>query len=296
MNGVRARRTARKYVFIYAMLSIAIANFLIFYVYVNFRSFLMPFQNADGMWTLENMRNVWGQITSGSSGLMIPLRNTLTYYVTGIASQFIISLFFGYCLYRKILGFRFFNIIFLIPMIVSSVVLVSVFKSLLATGGAVSVVWEFFSGKTAPAFMFDERYATASIVAYVLFTGLGLNMIIFSGAMSRIPPDIWEQSKLDGLGFIRGMFSIALPLIWPTYSILLLLGTVGILGADAPILLFSGGMYETSTLGYWMYQNVVLYELYNYASALGLFMTIVSLPVFFIVIYIRKKLPDDIQY
>ena len=121
-------------------------------------------------------------------------------------------------------------------------------------------------------------------------------MIIFSGALSRIPHDLWEQSKLDGVGFIRGMFSIALPLVWPTYSILLLLSTIGILGADGPILLFSGGMYGTSTLGYWMFENIVLNELYNYASALGLFMTLVSLPIFFIVRYIRKKLPDDVQY
>jgi ABC-type sugar transport system permease subunit len=243
------------------------------------------------------LRLVWDNLVAGSqSDIWANIKNTLLYYVVGLVSQFVISFFFAYCLCRKILLHNFFNIVFLVPMVVSAVVLVAVYKNLLGSDGPVQALWKTLSGQDSPHLLYDPRYATPSILIYVLLTSIGLNMIIYSGAMSRIPPELWEQSKLDGVGFMRGMFSLAFPLIWPTYSIMLLLGTIGILGADGPILLFTDGMYGTSTLGFWMFDNVVRRRLYNYASALGLFMTIVTLPVFFIVMYVRKKVPEDIQY
>jgi ABC-type sugar transport system permease subunit len=279
------------------MMAVAIVHFAVFFLYVNINSFLMPFQNADGMWTLDNIKLVLSNLSMGAQSEIVKnLKNTLIYYAVGIMTQFPLSFFFAYCLYRKVLGYKIFNVIFMIPMMVSTVVLVAVYKNLLSAGGPVSVLWERVFGKQAPFFLYDERTATASIVVYVIWTSFGLNLIIYAGAMSRIPPELWEQSRLDGVGFMRGMTTLAFPLIWPTFSIMLLLSAGGILSGDGPILLFSGGMYGTSTLGYWMYENVVLKRLYNYASALGVFMTLVSLPVFLLVVHIRKRLPDDIQY
>lgn len=293
----RTKKELKKHIFVYGMLSVAIINFFVFWLYPNINSFLLPFQDDYGNFSLHYINLVWDNIRQGAQSEIIgSLKNTLIYYITGLVTQLPISVFFAYCLYKKIAFHRFFNIIFLIPMIVSSVVLVSVYKNILSIDGPISLVYKVIFNKPAPNFLYDERYATACIVLYSIFTGFGLNLIMYSGALNRIPPHLWEQAKLDGVGFMRSFFSIAFPLVWPTFSILLLLSTIGIFSADAPILLFTAGMYGTKTLGYWMYENVVLERLYNYASALGLFMTLASLPIFFIVIQIRKKLPDDIQY
>lgn len=296
MLSVKARRTWRKYLFIYGLLFVPIVHFLVFWVYVNASSLLMPFQNEQGMWSLENLRLVWENISAGKdSEILRNVKNTLIYYVTGVITQLPLSFFISYCLFKKILGHRFFAFVCMIPMIVSSVVLVAVYKNMLSIGGPIYTLWEKIFG-SAPNFLYDERTATPAIVAYVVWTSFGLNVLMFSGSMTRVPPELLESAKLDGVGFWREMTSIVFPLVWPTFSILLLLGTIGVLSADGPILLFTEGMYGTSTLGYWMYENVVLRKYFNYASALGLYMTVVSVPIFSIVQLVRKKMPQDIQY
>lgn len=296
MLSIKARRVWKKYLFIYGMLLVPIIHFCVFWVYVNASSLLMPFQNEAGMWSLDNLRQIWNNIAAGKeSEILQNVKNTLIYYITGVITQLPLSFFIAYCLYKKIFGHRFFAFICMVPMIVSSVVLVAVYKNMLSVGGPIHTLWKSIFG-SAPNFLYDERTATPAIVAYVVWTSFGLNVLMFSGSMTRVPPEIIESAKLDGVSFWREMATIVFPLVWPTFSILLLLGTIGVLGADGPILLFTGGMYNTSTLGYWMYENVVLLRYYHYASALGLYMTIVSVPIFAIVQLVRKKMPQDIQY
>ena len=42
--------------------------------------------------------------------------------------------------------------------------------------------------------------------------------------MERIPQEVIEAAKLDGVGVGRELFGIILPMIWPTISTLLITG------------------------------------------------------------------------
>ena len=44
---------------------------------------------------------------------------------------------------------------------------------------------------------------------------------MFSGAIARIPKETLEAAKLDGAGLFREMFGMVLPLIWPTFAMIL---------------------------------------------------------------------------
>ena len=293
---VRFKRTLNKYVFIYAMMAVGILHFLTFSIYPNLNAFVLPFQNADGEWTWDNMKLVWNLITADNSIVWECLRNTIIYYFTGLILGFPFSVFFAYGLYRRVKLHRFYNFVFLIPMMISSVVLSNIFKNLISNTGPLAGLWEKIFHTQIPQFLYDPRYATWTMVFYIFMTGFGLNMIMYAGAMTRIPIDLWEQGDLDGLGYMRGLFSIALPLIWPTFSMMMVLSAIGVLGADGPLLLFTQGMYGTMTFGFWFYQNVVQLELYNYASAMGIYMSLASLPLFFLALWLRKKVPANIEY
>ena len=292
----KVKRTISKYVFVYGMMAIGIWHFITFTIYPQLNSFLLPFQDADKNWTFDNFVLVWQLITGENSIVWECLKNTLIYYFTGLILGFPLSLFFAYGLYKRVKGHAFFNFVFLIPMMISIVVLSTIYKNIISSTGPLVGLWNKISDSPMPHFLYDPRYATWAMVVYIFLTGFGLNMIMYAGAMTRIPTELWESGDLDGLGYMQGLFKIALPLIWPTFSMMMLLNCIGILGADGPLLLFTNGMYETMTFGYWMYQNVMQYELYNYASAMGMYMTIATLPVFFFVLWLRKKLPADIEY
>lgn len=292
----KVKRTISKYMFVYGMMAIGIVHFILFTIYPQLNSFLLPFQDADKNWTFDNFILVWQLITAKNSIVWECLGNTIIYYFTGLIMGLPLSFFFAYGLYKRVKFHGFFNFVFCIPMMISIVVLSTIYRNIISNTGPLAGLWFKIFKSDIPHFLYDPRYATWTMVVYIFLTGFGLNMIMYAGAMTRIPIEIWESGDLDGLSYMGGLFKVALPLVWPTFSMMMLLSCIGILGSDGPLLLFTNGMYETMTFGFWMYQNVVQYELYNYASAMGMYMTIASLPLFFLVVWLRKKLPPDIEY
>lgn len=65
-----------------------------------------------------------------------------------------------------------------------------------------------------------------------------MNIILFSGAMNRIPESVIEYGKIDGAKPMREMFQIVLPMIAPALGTIMLLSCVSVFGASGPILLF----------------------------------------------------------
>ena len=284
-----------KHLFCYALLLIPMAHFIVFWLCVHAEALILPFQDADtGAFTFENFKTVFVMFEPGGP-LVEVLGNTLLYYAQHLISAFVIAPLFAYFLYKKILGYKLFNVIFMLPMIVSTVVMVGIFKNIIAKDGFIGAVWtEIFGEYKNP--LLNPDTSTLTIIVYCLWTGFGMNLILFSGAMVKIPPEIIESVQLDGIGFMQEFFTIELPLIWPTLSISLLLGVNGIFSASGPILYMTGGMYNTWTINYWFYEFVIKGQEFELASAFGLVLSLAGAPLTVLVVWLRKKLPADVQY
>jgi len=283
--------------FAYSLLGVPLLHFIVFYIYVNASSFVLPFiEQATGKIGTANFRFFFNDLAQGAnSELLQNLKNTLIFFL----SNFImnpLAYILAYFISKKIFGYKIFKVIFVLPMIVSSVVLVAIYKNLLSAGGPLEGFWLELTGNKIPYFLYTDGLAVWAIVAYTIWTGFGMNLILFSGAMARIPESVLEYSKIDGCGTIREMFQIIMPIIWPTVSIMMLLSIIGIFGADGPIILFSGGMYGTSTIGYWMYQTVILNGKYNFAATFGSMLTLATVPIFLTVRWLFKKMPEEITF
>lgn len=296
-NGIspRTKKLIKKHVFVYAMLAVAILHFAVFYVYVNFDSFLIAFKDQQtGEWGFSNFRLFFNNIKMGKqSDILISLKNTMLFFFGGLLSN-MLSLLLSYFIYKKITGWQFFRFIFVIPMIVSGVVLVAIYKNIFEFGGPIDLLWKKLSGHSVPAFLYSFNSARWAILVFTLWTGLGMNIILFSGAMNRIPESVIEYGKIDGVKPMREMFQIVIPLIGSTFGTIMFLSCINVFGASGPILLFYGDgiNYETSTIAFWMYQYVIKNQQYNYAAAFGLLLTAASLPIVLLMRWLTNKLPD----
>ena len=142
--------------------------------------------------------------------------------------------------------------------------------------------------------------ATPAIIVYTIWTGIGGgNMLLFIGAMSRVPIEVLESAKLEGCGPFREIVSIIAPLIWPTISTMIILSFTGIFGASGPILLFgTDGNYKTMTLSFWIFKQVYgTGDLggsgsYNLVSATGLCFTLVGVPIILFTHWLVEKVPS----
>ena len=282
-------------IFCYALLIVPIINWAILWLGVNVQALMLPFQDENtGKLTFKYFEIIIESFKSGGT-LMIALKNTLIYFVSGLITGFVLSLFCSYFLYKKIKGYRFFTVILMIPAIVSSVVLISIYKNFInSANGPLKAIFENFSWDLPPL-LYQEKTATFTIVFYTMFMGLGTNLILFSGAMAKIPPEIVEATQLEGIGFFKELFTIELPLIMQTVLVLLLFAVMNVLGASGPILVFTQGSYNTQTITYWFYENVIVARNYNLASAFGLCLSIISVPLVIVCQWLRNKL-EVVQY
>ena len=290
--------------FIVAMLSVAMLNFLVFYLFVNFRSILMAFQLTDlagnVTYSMHNFSMLFKELTLSDSIMMIAIKNTLTYFAVSLLVITPLSLVFSYFLFKQIRGYRFFRIVFFLPSIINAVVLVILYREMVSVNGPLFALLKSIFGMgeyDVPELLADSRYATPTIIAYCIWTGFGVNLILFNGAMTRIPEDVIEYGRLEGVGIFRELFAIMIPMIWPTLSTIIIFASVGIFSAGGPILLFgTNGEFKTWTISYFIFDQVFTRQIYEYASAVGLFFSAIGLPVVLLVRFFLTRIGTEVEY
>ena len=293
--------------FIVCILAIPILNWLVFWLYVNISSIFLAFQELDpstGMeeWTLGNFEKFWEHISgAGEGNLLLSLRNTGLYFLSGLLITMPLALFISYFISKKIFGYQFFRVVFYLPCIITPVILTSLYDQMLAPGGPIErlfskLTWSY--PQTGPLYKDFSIMPTMMIILYTILTGFGGDMLIFSGAMSRIPTEVYESAKLDGCGPIREVFTIVMPLIWSTISTKIVLLMSGIFAASGPIMLLVTENYETTTLSFWIFNSINPKDgdgdIHLVAMA-GLCFTAIIIPIIFGVRAIMEKF-GDVEY
>ena len=292
----------RKNLFIVGMLSIAIVHFLVFWVYVNLSSILMAFKNVtiEGTkWGFGNFKIMFDSFRNPTSELRGAFVNTMIFFAVNLLIKLPLTFICSYFLYKKIKGYKYYRFVFFLPSIISAVVLTSLLKYMVNPGGPLPRIYEMLWGREAPLFLADSDYALGVILFYTIWSGFGVNIILFQGAMSRIPPEIIEAGKIDGVGMTRELFQIVTPLVWPTISTVVVLAFVGIFSSSGEILLFTKGLYDTYTISYWIFelvQGIKGTVNLEYASTVGIFFSVIALPIVLLVKRGLEKITESVEY
>lgn len=100
---------------------------------------------------------------------------------------------------------------------------------------------------------------------------------------------------MDGTGFWQEIRYITLPLLGPLIGTQVVLNIISMLSASGNILLLTEGRYGTTTLNYWFYDQIVVSGNYNVPAAMGLLMTLFTLPFVIVGRRITGKI-EDIEY
>jgi ABC-type sugar transport system permease subunit len=208
------------------------------------------------------------------------------------------ALIISYFLYKRVIFYKGFRIIFYLPAIISGVAMVAVYTSFIDPTGPLGLIVKLFGGEIPPEGLLGRpTTATGTIVAYCIWTGFCGNILLFSGAMARVPIDVLESAKLEGVGPFRELMKIIFPLIWPTVSTQIIFVFTGIFTSSGPILLFTNGNYETTTISFWIFAQVYGTGAvggsgsYNLVSATGLCFTVVGVPIILFVRWLMELIP-----
>lgn len=296
-------------IFVVSMLALPILYFLVFWLYANLQSFAMAFQLPSGEWDTQFI--TWRAVFErfGKDGeLWEALRNTFLYFAKDLV--FLpFHVVVAYFLFRRVPGYRVYQVALYIPAMISGVVYVTAFKEFLSAEGPIGTLiqkcidspgWfgEWFSSKIpeVPEFFKNRTYATPTILFYTVWLGWAGNMLLLGGSMARIPVEVLESARLDGVNTFQEIFIMIFPLLWNTLSTFIILQMTGIFSASGPILLFMGNSpqsYGTTTLGYWIFIQIKYTgeSAYNEVAATGLLLTAIGVPIILTIRKLIEKIP-----
>lgn len=305
-NKKHLSRKQSAILFVVCMLLFPIIQFIMFWIIPNFDSILMAFKITGNKWSTFQFQTFWNDLVNPESRdhtlLISSIINSLVYFAINIFICTPIVLFFSYVLFRKVPASGVFKVIFYLPSILGLTVTATLF--LLAfnfpgkPGGTGGPMWELLVKLNIisdPTYLIDHgglfsysKTAFAMVIAYSIWTCVGLNMIMFHGAMKRIPNEIFESAEMDGVGFFTQFFKIVIPLIWPTISTLIIFSLSGIFISYGAIMVLTPKVAESSMIGWYIMNKTTegTGQRY-YAAAVGLFFTAIGLPF---VLFIKKAL------
>lgn len=286
----------RKFPFIYLFIAFPVAQFLVFWLYVNFSSITLAFQDGEGIPTLENFIMIFEamfkeQSYNSNTLLFETMARSFFLWALDFTILFPIGVTTTYILYRQIPGHYVFRLCYIIPGLMGSVIWSMLIIYMVENGGLIMTFldkWNVpMSQKLIKGGLFGtEETAFPTIVTIKIVMGLVGNNAVLTGAFTRVPDEIYESAELDGAGFWRTYVSIAIPCVWSTIATLLTFSLCSFITADYNVYLFTGGANKTSTVGYLLYQLTLDISqsptgspYYGYPAALGVFFTIITLPV-----------------
>lgn len=285
----------RKQLFVASILVLPIINFLVLWLYVNIDALALAFQKEDYstgslklLFTMDNFKLVYEGFFE-TEGLYRAFVNTLLFYFNSLLVITPIGLLLSYFIFKKIFLYRSFRFIIYLPSIIMGSALVLLFKSTIMAGGPYEAILRAMGKEYVNPLSGDELMPF--LLLYQLTFGFGGSLIIWGGAMNSIDIEVLEAGYIDGCNWLQELVFLIIPMIWPTLSTTLILGFAGILGASGPVLAFTQGAGNTETLSYILYCYATgmggkAQDIY-YASALGMCMTVITLPL---VIFLRKAL------
>lgn len=274
----------RRLLFIWGMLAIPLIHFAIFFVYVNIDSVIMTFRMLDldkgeFVWTFHNYERFFQELTDPhTKALRSAMINSLLFGVNDFVLV-IISLILSYFFYKKIRGRQFFRIIFFLPSIISIVIYTMAYKFMFHQNtGPINQLIELFGG-TPPIWFTNERLILMLTMLYCLWVGTGYNILIFGGAMANINTEVIEYAKLDGVGMVRELFQVILPMIWPTISVAFIgsVTTIFTLFIQVQLLTMGSATFSVQTIAFLINGQVDTNP--EWAATIGICFTFVSVPV-----------------
>ncbi|MDD5884871.1 MAG: sugar ABC transporter permease [Erysipelotrichaceae bacterium] len=284
----------RQSLFAWSLIIIPLLYFIVTWIFINGQTLLLAFKDDHYRWSLTNFAEVWTRFTDPYEADMTPVvLNTLEYWAVqeflGLPVSFLIS----YFIYKKIKGYKVFRVIFYLPQILPAMVMVIAFSQFVYPNGVLDVICKAMNiSLPREGLLQNANTAKYTLMVYTFFTASCGNILFYS-AMARIPPELIEAAKIDGVTPFKEFIHIVLPLIMPTFMMTLLMDVAGILSFGPPVFYF-GNPPGANTISNWFFYTVYStgssgIGQFGYMSALGVTFTVLMLPIVFLVKHLAEK-------
>lgn len=302
MIGRIKRKTGNKrfyrsqIIFYTSIVALPVIQFLIFYIGVNFNSILLAFGKYDihtNTYSFNGLNNFAEVIKAFQTTLYMPsaLKNSTYVYLLGLFISMPLGLLFSYYLHKKMFAAGIIKIVLFLPTMLSSLIVVVVFKYL--ADRAIPQILEDLFAVQVPGLISSTKYALPTLLFFCVWSGFGTSILLYLGAMNGTSQSLYEAAEIDGAGEFQEFLYITFPQVFPTISVFIVTGIGGFFTNQMNLFSLYGtdAEYALYTLGYYMYRGIKLATPADYPhfAAMGLMMTSVAIPITYLIRYLLNR-------
>lgn len=292
-------RELRKRWQLYLMLVIPVLYILIFH-YVPMGGAVIAFKDfriKKGIWGsdwfgLQHFRSFFG-----TPNFMLLLKNTLILSLYSLAVTFpipiILALAINECssrAYRKLL-----QMVTYLPYFISTVVLVGMMSNFFSLRtGFVNNIIGLLGGEQKNFMGIPSLFRTMYVWSGAWQTA-GYSAVIYISALASVETSLVEAAIIDGAGRLRRIWHIDIPTILPTIVILLILavGNIMSVGYEKVYLMQNPVNLDVSEIiSTFVYKRGLTQFQYSYASAVGLFNSVINFALIIIANAFASKIGE----
>lgn len=184
-----------------------------------------------------------------------------------------------------------------LPHYISWVIIYSLAFSMFSSEGAINTILMNIGWIDRPLNVLgnaDHVWLTQTLI--LLWKSLGWNAIIYLAAIVSIDSEMYDAAKVDGAGRLRSIWHITFPGIMPTFIVLQLLAVSNLLSAGfEQYLVFNNVMVtdKIEVLDLYVYRVGLVLNDYPYSTAVGMFKSVISITLLFLVNGLSKKIRGE---
>ena len=183
-----------------------------------------------------------------------------------------------------------------LPHFISWVVVSGILFTFFSSSGMVNQIVSALGGEPLD-FLSNEKYFRQFLVGSAIWKEVGWSAIVYLAALTGVDPVLYEAAMIDGVNRRQRLWYITLPSIRSVVSVMFVLSFANVLAAGFEQVLV---MINPSVSGvaeiidYYVYR-VGLQQVnnYSYATAVGVFKSVISLVLVLLTNYGAKKIDEE---
>jgi ABC-type sugar transport system permease subunit len=212
------------------------------------------------------------------------------YYIGASVVQLVVAMYFATILSFKTRFRSVFKGVLFFPYLLNGVAIGFIFLYLYQAGGTLDTVLNDVGLSALKTQWLGNSHAiNFSLAATSIWRYMGLNFVLFLGAIQSIPEDVYEAAELDGANSWQRFRYIIAPSIRRIISLSFILAIAGSLSVFEIPFIMTGGSNGSTTFVIQTVQTAFVYHLVGLASAFG----VVLLVIVIIVTFIQRRLVPD---
>lgn len=278
--------------YLYILPLLILSSVLVYYCIIN--TVVVSFTDWDGMsdtWNFVALKNYKRLLTDKVFGVAV--WNNILFFFGTVFVQAFLGFILAVLLKKRLPGSNVFKAIYFMPIAMATSIITAIFKIIMdPTNGTLNqFLRAIHLDGLAMSWLGDPKVALFSVIIVNIFQWMGFSMITYYAGLMSLPDDVYEAAKIDGAGFWRTTFSVTLPMLRGTTSVLIVLGIVGSLKTFDLVKLLTGGGpgRSTTVLNTYLYEKAFNDFNAGGAASIGVAILVIAMLMAFLQIKLGKE-------